>query len=144
MSSNRHRAALLADTLYAVVDGDRETLARILADDVHVWAPEVTAASRDELTTVLDRRDGAFADVELTVLTHDVGGDFACAEWTVTMRHAGPIELADGSVIEATGLPVELHGVAVAEFVDGRIGALRQYWNERSLLQQLGVAASGD
>jgi SnoaL-like polyketide cyclase len=71
----------------------------------------------------------------------DVGGDHACAEWTVTMTHTGTLTLADGLVVEPTGIRVTLHGATVAEFEGDRICSLRQYWDEFGVLEQLGVLA---
>jgi ketosteroid isomerase-like protein len=66
-----------------------------------------------------------------------VGGDYAAAEWTVAMTHDGPLTVADGNVVEPTGNRITLHGVTVAEFRDGRICSLRQYWDELSVFEQL-------
>ena len=87
----------------------------------------------------LDRRDEAFSDVELRVAPLDVGGDYACVEWTVEMTHSGTIALANDTNIEASGIRVALHGVTIAEFLDERICSLRQYWDEHTVLEQLGV-----
>jgi ketosteroid isomerase-like protein len=138
MTSNRDRADRLAAALRAMAEGDRTTLGQLLAADVRMWSPEVAASSLDELLEALERRDDAFSDVALDVVALDVGGEHACAEWTLSVRHTGPIGLADGSTYDATGLPVELHGVTVAEFHGERICALRQYWDVTSLLDQLG------
>jgi hypothetical protein len=138
MTSNRDRADVLTRALQALVDNDREALARFLTHDVRVWAPEIATETRDELLAALDRRDHAFTDPALDVVALDVGGDYACAEWVLDLRHTGTIELRDGTVVEPTDLTIELHGVAVAEFDGDEICALRQYWNLHSLLEQLG------
>lgn len=139
MASNAERAELLGLVLGALVECDRAALTRLCSSDVRVWTPELSAGSRQELLDGLDRRDEAFTDVELRVTPLDVSGDHACAEWTVSMLHSGPIELADGTTLEPTGLPIALNGVTVAEFADGEICAIRQYWNERTLFEQLGL-----
>jgi hypothetical protein len=136
--TNSERAELLAGALQALVTCDRAALTRLLTHDVRVWAPEIATATRDELLAALDRRDHAFTDPALDVVALDVGGDHACAEWTLEVRHTGRIELHDGSVVEPTDLSIVLHGVAVAEFDGDEICALRQYWNVSSLLEQLG------
>ena len=75
----------------------------------------------------------------LDVMPLDVGGDYACVEWTVDMTHSGTITLADERSIEPSGMRVTLHGVTVAEFHGDRICSLRQYWDEFAVLEQLGV-----
>jgi len=139
MTSNHDRATMLVRALHAAIDRDRQTLQEILTDDVRAWSPALSTASLDELLDELDRRDGAFADVELHVTALDVGGDHACVEWTVEMTHSGPIVLADGMNIESSGLRVALHGITVAEFIGDQICSLRQYWDELTVLEQLGA-----
>ena len=139
MTSNQQRAATLVRSLRAGIDRDRETLQELLTDDVRAWSPALATASLAELIDELHRRDEAFSDVELSVAPLDVGGDYACVEWTVEMTHSGTITLTDDSNIEASGIRVELHGVTIAEFLEQRICSLRQYWDEHTVLEQLGV-----
>ncbi len=112
---------------------------RLLTDDVRAWSPALSTASLAELIDELDRRDETFSDVELDVAPLDVGGDYACVEWTVEMTHSGTIVLADDTTIEASGIRVTLRGVTIAEFLGERICSLRQYWDEHTVLEQLGV-----
>jgi hypothetical protein len=139
MSSNAERAETLADALRAGLARDREVLQRLLTDDVRAWTPSVATTSLSELLDELDRRDPAFEDIDLNIAPLDVGGDFACVEWTVEMTHAGAITLADDRRVEPTGVRVTVHGVTVAEFEGARICSVRQYWDEFALLDQLGA-----
>jgi ketosteroid isomerase-like protein len=139
VSSNASRAAILDRALRASVEHDRETITELYTDDVRAWTPALSTASLEELISEFDQRDAAFSDVELEIAPLDVGGDYACVEWTVTMAHTGPLEVADGMVVDPTGGRVVLHGVTVAEFEGDRICALRQYWDELSVFDQLGL-----
>jgi len=143
MTSNAQRASLLEQLLRGVVEGDRAAVAALCTEDVKAWTPERTVSSRDELLAELDRREDAFsgsgADADIMVL--DVGGEFACAEWSVSLTHTGKLELADGRVVEPTGARVTVHGVTVAEYSGERICALRQYWDELGTLEDLAAAA---
>jgi ketosteroid isomerase-like protein len=138
------RAELLVAVLRAAVDGDLSDLHDRFTDNVTAWTPALRASSRDELFEQYARRDDAMSDVELDAEPLQVGGDFACAEWTVTMTHTGALALPDGTAVEPTGERVTLHGATVAEFDDGRICALRQYWDEMSLFEQLGLVTRAD
>jgi ketosteroid isomerase-like protein len=144
MTSNAQRAAVLEKLLRGALDGDRAVVAAQCTEDVKAWTPEHSVSSRDELLAELDRREDTFrgsgADADVVLL--DVGGDFACAEWSVTLTHTGKLELPDGRVLEPTGARVTVHGVTVAEFSGERICALRQYWDELGALEEL-AAASG-
>jgi ketosteroid isomerase-like protein len=139
MSSNAARAATLVRALHAAVEGDSSVVAELFTDDVKVWGPAMSAASSSELATEFERRDDAFSDIDLDVAPLDVSGDFACAEWWVTMTHSGHLVLADGVTIEPTGVSIRLNGATVAEFQGEQICSLRQYWDELAVLEQLGV-----
>ena len=140
MTANEARAATLVRALRAGIEGDRAALEAIYTEDVRAWTPALSTGSRTELIHELDRRDDAFSDIELDVAPLDVGGDFACVEWSVAMTHTGALALAGGTSIEPTGLRIAFHGVTVAEFLGERICSLRQYWDEFEVLAQLGVS----
>jgi ketosteroid isomerase-like protein len=137
--SNAERADILVQALYAGLEGNRRAIEQLYADDVHAWTPSLSAKSRDQLMEEFDRRDDAFTDFDLDAVPLDVGGEFACVEWSVSMTHSGPFEVAEGQVVEATGTRVTLHGVSVAEFHGNKICGLRQYWDELALFEQLGL-----
>jgi len=139
MTSNQHRATMLVSALRASVARDRHTLQGLLTEDVRAWSPALSTASLAELIDELDRRDEAFSDVQVDVVPLDVGGDYACVEWTASMTHSGTILVADDKSIEPSGIRISVHGVTIAEFVGERICSLRQYWDEEELLEQLGV-----
>ncbi|MGH9234762.1 MAG: ester cyclase [Acidimicrobiales bacterium] len=139
MTSNAARAATLRRALRARLDGDGSALRDLYTDDVTAWTPALSASSLDELTAELERRDAAFSDVELEVAPLDVGGDYACAEWSVTMTHTGPLVLAGGEVVEPTGTRITVNGATVAEFRGDRICSLRQYWDELAVFEQIGL-----
>jgi ketosteroid isomerase-like protein len=139
MTSNADRAATLERALHAAVEGDSTVIPELCTADVKVWGPAMSAASSTELAAEFERRDDAFSGIELQVAPLDVNGDFACAEWWVTMTHSGELVLADGMTIEPTGVRIRLNGATVAEFRGERICSLRQYWDELAVLEQLGV-----
>jgi len=144
VTTNEARASILERALRAGLDGDRTTVEALCTDDVRVWAPALNASSRTELLDALDRRDSAFSDVDLTTTPLDVGGDFACVEWSVRMTHTGAIELGDGASFDATGERVVVNGATIAEFDGDRICSLRQYWDEFAVLEQLGARPTDD
>jgi ketosteroid isomerase-like protein len=141
MTSNEVRAGRMVRALRAAIERDRSALEEFYADDVRAWTPALSTESLAELIGELDRRDDAFSNIELEVAPLDVGGDYACVEWSVAMTHTGTLALAGDASIEATGLRITLHGVTVAEFRGERICSLRQYWDEFEVLEQLGVPA---
>jgi ketosteroid isomerase-like protein len=139
MTTNAERAATLTKALRAGIDRDGATLREVYTEDVRGWTPAQAAASFSELVDAIERRDDAFSDMALEVFPLDVGGDYACAEWRVTMTHTGPLELREGTVIAPTGLRVRVDGTTVAEFHGDRICSFRQYWDAFGVLEQLGL-----
>lgn len=142
MTSNARRAAVLEEVLRASLEGDAQALTRLCTEDVRAWTPERAISSRDELVNEAGRREQAFSTTDAEVVPLDVGGDFACAEWSITLTHTGKLELADGRIIEPTGARVTVHGATVAEFSGDRVCSLRQYWDELGALQQLADATA--
>jgi ketosteroid isomerase-like protein len=139
MTTNQDRATALSRALRAAIQRDRDELSALLTDDVRTWTPALSTASLTELVDELDRRGEAFSDLQLEIVPLDVGGDFACVEWTAEMTHTAAILLADEESIEPTGIRVTVHGATVAEFLGERICSIRQYWNELDVLEQLGA-----
>jgi len=144
VTTNADRAAVLADALRAGLSGDRERITELATPDVAVWTPSIAASSLDDLLDQLGRGDGAFSDMELDITPLDVGGDRACVEWRVTMVHTGALSMLGGAVLEPTGLGVTVYGVTVAEFRGDRICSLRQYWDELTVYEQLGLMGDPD
>jgi ketosteroid isomerase-like protein len=139
MASNAKRAAVLVRGIEASVTGDSGAIAELYTNDVRGWSPALSVSSAAELAGEFEDREDAFSDVELCVTPLDVSGDRACVEWVATATHSGPLVVDDDVVIEPTGLRCRLRGVTVAEFDGGRIRSFRQYWDEVSLIEQLGL-----
>jgi hypothetical protein len=139
VTTNAARAETLVCALRAGIDGDHETVRMLVTDDVRAWTPAFATATRDELIDALHSRDDAFSDIDLRARPLDVGGDFACVEWSVDMTHTGPLTLGPETTVEPTGIRVAVHGVTVAEFDGERICSFRQYWDELAVLEQLGL-----
>ena len=139
MTSSAKRAEILVRALNAGVEGDRGAISDAYTDDVRAWTPASSTTSLTELMAEFERRDDAFSGIELEVAPLDVGGEYACVEWSVTMTHTGRFAVADGMIVEPTGVRVTLNGVSVAEFRGEQICSLRQYWDEFSVFEQLGL-----
>src|SRR4051812_43258181 len=139
MTANAERSAVLVRALQAGMSGETNLLRELCTQDVKVWTPALAASSLSEVVAALDRRDDAFSDVALDVRPLDVAGDYACAEWTVTMTHSGDLPLGEDGVVPPTDLPITLNGVSVAEFRGDQICSVRQYWDELAVYEQLGL-----
>jgi SnoaL-like polyketide cyclase len=118
--------------------GDPATIQAVCTEDVRVFARGWSAASVSKLCEIVERNDEAFDDVEMTIAPLPVNGGFAAAEWQVAMAHVGPLTFGD-EVLDPSGLRIVVRGCTIAEFDNERICALRQYWDEISVLEQLGL-----
>ena len=94
MTSNAARATTLVRALRAGIERDRRVLEDLFTEDVRAWTPALSTVSLTELINELDRRDDAFSAIEPHVVPLDVGGDYACVEWSVAMTHSGRLGLA--------------------------------------------------
>jgi ketosteroid isomerase-like protein len=144
VTPNAERAATLERALRAGLACDHDTIVELCTGDVRVWTPAAFTSSVDELLERLEHLEEAFSDVELEVRPLDVGGDYACAEWSVSLTHTGPLPGADGALDEPTGARVVVDGVTVCEFRGDRICSLRQYWDELAVIEQLAAAPLPD
>jgi len=139
MGSNADRAAALVRGIEASVTGDSIVIAELYTDDVRGSSPAMLISSAAELAVEFEDRDEAFSDVELDLKPLDAGGNQACVEWVATVTHSGPLVVDDDLVIEPTGRRLALRGVTVADFDGDRICSFRQYWDEVSIIEQLGL-----
>jgi ketosteroid isomerase-like protein len=139
MASNAERTAMLVRGIEASVAGDSSVIADLYTTDVIAWSPAMSVSSAAELAGEFEDRAGVFSDIELELVPLDVSDDRACVEWVATATHSGPLVVEEDIVVEPTGLRCRLRGVTVAEFDGDRIRSFRQYSDEASLIEQLGL-----
>lgn len=131
------RKQVLSNALEAEVGGapvDPETL---FTDDVTGWSPYATVSGLAALADLAALREAAFSNVVITFRGLDEVGNKAFAEWLVEADHTGPLVLSEDSVLEATGRHVQLPGVTVADFREGKIRSYRTYFDDLSLIEQI-------
>jgi len=128
---------LLTSALVAAVKGSGGDLEDLFTEDVTAWSPNLFVTSRSELASEWATRDETFSAPEIIITSLDVVGTKAIAEWLVEADHTGPFQIADDVVAEATGRRLVLAGVTIAETRGGRISALRTYFDDAALLEQI-------
>src|SRR5271169_3699588 len=134
---SRSRKQVLSEAIKAeagAASADPETL---FTDDVAGWSPYVTVSGLEAVAALSALREEAFSNVVITFRGLDEVGNKAFAEWLVEADHTGPLVLSEDSVLEATGRHVQLPGVTVADFRDGRIRSYRTYFDDLSLIEQI-------
>ena len=136
----RSRKEVLADALNAEVGAASVDLKTLFTDDVVGWSPYATVSGLAALADLAALREAAFSDVVITFRGIDEVGNKAFAEWLVEADHTGPLVLSDDTALEATGRHVQLPGVTVADFRDGKIRSFRTYFDDISLIEQIAGA----
>ena len=131
------RKQMLADAIKAEIgaaSADPETL---FTDDIVGWSPYVTVSGLKAVAALAALREEAFSDVVITFRGLDEVGNKAFAEWLVEADHTGPLVLSDDTALEATGRHVQLPGVTVADFREGKIRSFRTYFDDLALIEQI-------
>jgi len=134
---SRSRKEVLSDALKAEIGAASVDLKTLFTDDVTGWSPYATVSGLAALADLAALREAAFSDVVITFRGLDEVGNRAYAEWLVDADHTGPLVLSDDTALEATGRHVQLPGVTVADFRDGKIRSYRTYFDDISLIEQI-------
>jgi ketosteroid isomerase-like protein len=135
MSSSRKE--VLTNALKAEVGDASVDLKTLFTDDVVGWSPYVTVSGLTAVAALSTLREAAFSNVVITLRGLDEVGNKAFAEWIVEADHTGPLVLSEDSVLEATGRHLQLPGVTVADFREGKIRSFRTYFDDLSLIEQI-------
>jgi ketosteroid isomerase-like protein len=134
---SRSRKEVLSDALRAEAGGAPADLGTLFTDDVAGWSPYATVSGLAALADLAALREEAFSNVVITFRGLDEVGNKAFAEWLVEADHTGPLVLSEDSLLMATGRHVQLPGVTVADFRDGKIRSYRTYFDDISLIEQI-------
>jgi ketosteroid isomerase-like protein len=134
------RKEVLSDAIKAEAGAASADLKTLFTDDVVGWSPYATVSGLTALADLSALREEAFSNVVITFRGLDEVGNRAFAEWLVDADHTGPLVLSEDSLLEATGRHVQLPGVTVADFRDGKIRSFRTYFDDLSLIEQIAGA----
>ena len=131
------RKDVLSKALEAEVGGAPADLGALFTDDVVGWSPYATVSGLEALAGLAALREDAFSNVVIMFRAVDEVGNKAFAEWLIEADHTGPLVLGDDAVVEATGRHVQLPGVTVADFREGKIRSYRTYFDDLSMIEQI-------
>lgn len=112
----------------------------VAAEFAEYWTffdpPQDTELTKAELRAYCAELFEAFPDVEIEVDRIVVGTDgLTAVEWTFAGTHEGEI---DG--MPPTGNPFEMSGVSVIAVSDDAITSWRDYWDQQTFAEQVGLA----
>ena len=131
------RRDVLSKALEAEVGGAPADLGTLFTDDVVGWSPYAVVSGLEALAGLAALREDAFSNVVIMFRGLDEVGNKAFAEWLIEADHTGPLVLGDDAVVQATGRHVQLPGVTVADFREGKIRSYRTYFDDLSMIEQI-------
>lgn len=125
--------------LEALATGDTGGLEEAVASDVRARTPTFHSRDRAGLIRGIGKPAQAFDRVVVSVSCLECGeADFG-AEWEVEARHSGVLT-AGWAALEPSGRTVIIEGALIGHHRrDGVITAFALYYNEMSLIEQLGL-----
>ena len=139
MTQTSHGATLrrAVETCIRPDDAAIAGLGELFTDDAVVWSPNLLTTSRAELADALTFRTDALTNVSIQFDGVDVFGGKGFVELRVSADFTGPFVIDEEVTIEPNGRRLELGLAAVAEFESGKIRALRAYFDDSVLLEQM-------
>jgi hypothetical protein len=143
--TEKSRGAVLRRAIETCIRPDDDAIAKLgelFHDEVTVWSPNMLATSLADLAENLAFREKTFSDVDIQIDALDVFANKGFAEFRVAATFSGPfvIQGKKEMVIEPRGQRLLLGAAAIADFEGGKIKALRAYFDDSTLLEQMLVA----
>jgi hypothetical protein len=133
------RGAILRRAIETLIHPDDDAIAKLgelFNDDVTVWSPNLFVVGLADLAENLAVRENAFSDVDIQIDALDVFANKGFAEFRVTATFSGPFVIGE-EAIEPNGHKLLLGAAAIADFEEGKIKALRAYFDDATLLEQM-------
>ncbi len=134
------RGAVLRRAIETCISPDDDAIANLgelFTDDATLWSPNMLAVGLADLAENLTFRETAFSDVDLQIDTLDIFGSRGLAEFRVAATFSGPFVIDEAVVIAPNGQQLLLAAAAVADFERDKIKAVRAYFDDASLLEQM-------
>lgn len=130
----RERLELLIEV--AVV-GDSSRLGEVLTPDAIGWSPTLRFTSRAEAESALNDCDSCLSIPRFSVDRLWWSAFNAFAEWSAEVTQSDPILVGDDVLIDSNQRRVFLVGASVLTLVGDRIAAIRTYFDDATVIEQL-------
>ena len=120
---------------------DWEAYGSVFAEDLYMETSMIPepVEGRDARVRLVKEIVDAFPDGVVRIQRSFGQGDWACVEVLFTGTHNGPMAGPDGTSIPPTHKPVKWPYCMVMKFKDGLVSELYEYYDQMSLMQQLGL-----
>ena len=136
MTSNRD---LLDHAIEIYNAGDLDGYVELYRDDAVLTTPEGTFKGRAEIRERFARELTALSDYSFTLVSYVESGDLFADEFVFGGTHTGPLTLPDGTTVPPTGNRVEIKAMEMVEVDDGKMVVDNLYYDNVSVLVQLGL-----
>ena len=130
------RKDVLMKALEAEISGGSDDLSTLFTDDVIGWSPYATVSGMKALRTCRlsvssrSRTSSSCSGARRS-------GQQGVRRMACRSRPHRALVLGEDASLEATGQHVQLAGVTVADFREGKIRSYRTYFDDLSLIEQL-------
>lgn len=120
---------------------DWETYGSVFAEDLKMVTPMLPGVSlgREARIQLVQGIYDPFPDGVVKIQRSFGRGNWACVEVLFTGTHTEPMAGPGGTEIPPTGKSIELPYCMVMKFKDGLVSELYEYYDQMSLMQQLGL-----
>jgi steroid delta-isomerase-like uncharacterized protein len=125
------------DSIYSKLDY-RGMASLYAIDAVHIDAAG-RHEGREAIGAYMEEADKPNSDISMETTQVIEEGNMVVAEWVYRATNTRPIPMPDGTEIPATHKAVELPGVSVLFVKDGKITSQRDYFDNASVMSQLGL-----
>jgi predicted SnoaL-like aldol condensation-catalyzing enzyme len=109
--------------------GRREGIDEMFPTDCVLYDGQAQFRGPEEFKGFYDGLRAQLSDIRVTVLEAISEGDLACVRWSAAAKQT------------STGKPVEVTGMSLLRFKDGRFSEAWQNWDMHGLVEQLGGKA---
>ena len=125
----------------AIAARDWEAYGSVFAEDLLMVTPALpgTSKGRDARLQFVQGIVDSFPDGVVEIQRYFGKGDWACVEVLFTGTHTGPMPGPDGTAIPPTHKQVKWPYCMVMKFKDGLVSELYEYYDQLSLMTQLGL-----
>jgi steroid delta-isomerase-like uncharacterized protein len=139
MSAEEENKGLALTVLEALNARDLDPWSQKLADDYAAEFPGVPTLNKTQSFGYNQRFVIAFPDTHFKVHSVVGQGDQVFIHWTVSGTQAERLATVTGRTIPPTRRRATVSGVLLTEVRDGKIVREGWYWDQLSLLDQLGI-----
>jgi ketosteroid isomerase-like protein len=141
--SRDEQAAIIEQRLEATNTRDWARWESLHTPDAVRTAPELEAPLRGSgaMRAAIETLSTAFPDYHLELRQAFGQGDWLAVRLHTNGTMTGPLTLSDGSVVPATGQPIEQDWSALVRFDGDRIAEFHEFYDQLTLMMQLGLIA---